>query len=297
MTDLSVIILSFNTKEITNQCLQSLFSALSSTKFLQSEIIIIDNASSDGSVEMIQAFERDHQSPAISWKCQFNTENVGYPKGNNQGMAIASGAFILLLNSDAIIENVDFPSLLQYMESNPKVGVLTVKVNLPAGGIDPASHRGFPTIWNSFSYFMKFEMVFGKLPVVGKFFSGYHLTHLDLNSIHEIDSPAGAFFLTRKSITDKVHGFDEDFFMYGEDLDLSYRIKQEGYKIIYYPLFHVTHLKRSSGLQTKNSDIRKKTRVYFYNAMKIFFKKHYASKYPSFINTFIYWSIDLKSKF
>jgi GT2 family glycosyltransferase len=222
---------------------------------------------------------------------------VGYPKGNNQGMSQASGKYILLLNSDAIIEKVDFQSLLEYMESHPDVGVLTVTVNLPEGGIDPASHRGFPTIWNSLSYFMKFEKLFGRLPYVGRFFSGYHLTHLDLNTIHEIDSPAGAFFLTRKSIADKVHGFDEDFFMYGEDLDLSYRIKKKGYKIIYYPLFYVTHLKRSSGLQTKNSEIRRKTRTYFYNAMKIFFKKHYAAKYPNFINSFIYWSIDLKSKF
>jgi GT2 family glycosyltransferase len=295
MVDLSVIILSYNTQEITKQCLQSLVESLSKSS-IHSEIIVIDNASSDGSVEMIKAFEKEHQISNIIWKCQYNTENVGYPKGNNQGFALSSGTFILLLNSDVIVEQVDFSSLLKYMNENPNAGVLTVKVNLPSGGIDPASHRGFPTIWNSFCYFTKLEKIFGRLPVIGKFFGGYHLTHLNLLTIHEIDAPAGAFFLTRKSVIEKTQGFDEQFFMYGEDLDLAYRIKKEGFKVIYYPLFHVLHLKRSSGLEKKDPEIRKRTRKCFYDAMKIFFKKHYASNYPNFVNQFIYWSIDLKSK-
>lgn len=293
--DLSIIILSYNTREITNQCLQSLFTSLSKDS-ITSEIIVIDNASSDGSVDMLQAFEKEHKTASIMWKFQYNAENVGYPKGNNQGMAMASGTYILLLNSDVIIEQVDFAGLLKYMKTNPAVGVLTVKVNLPGGGIDPASHRGFPTIWNSFCYFLKLEKIFGHVPGLSQIFGGYHLTHLDLNTIHEIDAPAGAFFLTRKSITDKVHGFDEEFFMYGEDLDLSYRIKKEGYKAIYYPSSYVTHLKRQSGLKKADSEIQKRTQRHFYESMKIFFKKHYSAQYPSIINQFIYWSIDLKSK-
>lgn len=296
MIDLSVIILSYNTLAITKQCLQSLFTSLAQSSSIKSEIIVIDNGSSDGSVNMLKAFEREHQSPSITWKCQYNAENAGYPKGNNQGIAMAGGTFILLLNSDVIIEQVDFHILLQYMKSHPDVGVLTVKVNLASGGIDPASHRGFPTLWNSFSYFMKLERIFGYLPYIGKLFGGYHLTHLSLTTTHEIDAPAGAFFLTRKPITDKVGGFDEQFFMYGEDLDLSYRIKKEGYKIIYYPLFYVTHLKRSSGLGKTDPVIQKRTHTYFYDSMKIFFQKHYAPKYPPLLNKFIYWSIDLKSK-
>lgn len=296
MTDLSVIILSYNTKEITTECLQSLFETLSAAPSITSEIIIIDNASSDGSVETLKSFEKEHQAQSISWKSLYNAENVGYPKGNNQGMNIAKGTFILLLNSDVIIEQVDFPELLEYMKKNQEIGVLTVKVNLPSGGIDPASHRGFPTVWNSFCYFFKLEKLFGHLPVIGKLFGGYHLTNLDLNTTHQIDAPAGAFFLTRKSITDAVGGFDQDFFMYGEDLDLSYRIKKAGYNVVYYPVFHVIHLKRQSGLQKADSEIRIRTRKYFYDSMKIFFQKHYASKYPNFVNKFIYWSIDLKSK-
>lgn len=296
MIDLSVIILSYNTCDITKQCLQSLCASLKQSSSLKTEIIVIDNASSDGSTEMIRDFERQNQASNIMWKCQFNSENVGYPKGNNQGFAMSTGTYILLLNSDAIVEQVDFAALITYMNNNADIGVLTVKVNLPSDGIDPASHRGFPTIWNSFCYFMKLEKLFGKVPVIGTFVGGYHLTHLNLSTIHEIDAPAGAFFLTRKSIIDKTGGFDEQFFMYGEDLDLAYRIKKTGYKILYYPLFHVIHLKRSSGLEKKDPAIRRKTRAYFYDSMKIFYKKHYASKYPQFINQFIYWSIELKGK-
>ena len=106
------------------------------------------------------------------------------------------------------------------MEQDSSIGVMTVKVVLPDGSLDPASHRGFPTIWRSFSYYSGLEKVFGKLPFLNRAFGGYHLTYENLKKRHEIDSPTGAFYLTRKETFDKVNGFDESFFMYGEDLDL-----------------------------------------------------------------------------
>lgn len=296
MADLSVIILSCNTKVITAQCLQSLFDVLSQTKKISSEIVIIDNASTDQSVEMLRNFVATHISSNITWKLQENKENVGFPKGNNQGIVKSTGTYILFLNSDVILQNIDFADILNYMNKNAKVGVLTVRVELTSHSIDPASHRGFPTIWNSFCYFFKLEKFLGYIPMIGKIFGGYHLTNLNLNTIHEIDSPTGAFYLTRKSIIDTTGGFDEDYFMYGEDLDLSYRIKETGYQIIYYPRYTVLHLKGSSGIKKKDLKIQIRTRGYFFNAMKIFFHKHYASRYPSFVTKFIYWSIDLKSK-
>lgn len=298
MTDLSVIILSFNTKDVTKQCLQALIRSFNSSSTLQFDIIVIDNASSDGSVEMLKKFETKNSFKNIRLKYIFNKKNLGYPKGNNQGLKQAEGKYILLLNSDAMVESINWEQVLNFMNKDSQIGVLTVKVKLPNGQIDPASHRGFPTIWNSFCYFSGLEKIFEKVPLLGKLFGGYHLIYKDLNSTHEIDSPTGAFFLSSKNVLDKVSGFDDkNFFLYGEDLDLAYRIKEAGYKIIYYPLFEVTHLKKISGLKKENKKIRNKSEDYFYEAMKIFYKKHYQKKYPSFVNKAIYFFIDLKKNF
>jgi GT2 family glycosyltransferase len=275
--------------------LESIVKVLDKTT-VKTEIIIIDNASSDESPKMIASFKNKLHSKNIEVVTVFNKENLGYPKGNNQGIKMAKGTFILLLNSDVIIESVNFERLIEYMKEHEDVGVLTIQLDLPKGGIDPASHRGFPTAWNAFCYFTKLEKLLGKRPLIGKYFGGYHLTHKDLRSIHDIDAPAGAFFLTRKTILRKVEGFDESFFMYGEDLDLAYRIKDLGCRIVYYPLYAAIHMKRASGLKGTNETVRKKTRIHFYNAMKIFYTKHYQKKYPSILRSLIFFFIDLKAK-
>ncbi len=284
MPKLSVIILSYNTAEVTKQCLQSLFKSLNSDPSLDYEVIVVDNGSKDNSMETLEKIHQAHNF----LKVVKNTENTGFPKGNNQGLKLASGKYILFLNSDVIIDKVRFGQLLNYFDSRPEVGAMTVRVNLKDGSIDPASHRGFPTLWNSFCYFLKLEKL-------GKPFAGYHLNYLDLSTIHEIDSPSGAFYLARKDVLDKVGGFDTDYFMYGEDLDLSYRIKDLGYKIIYYPLFKVTHLKYTSGLKT-DGETKRQTKKHFYDAMKIFYKKHYDSQHPTILNWIIYLMIDGKNK-
>jgi hypothetical protein len=256
------------------------------------EVIVVDNGSKDGSKEMLRQLAKNLSRLTVI----DNDTNVGYPKGNNRALKEAKGEYVLFLNSDVIVDGLNLEETLSYMDKHPKIGVLTVKVVLPNGKIDPASHRGFPDLWNSFCYFAKLERLLGWLPVMGKIFGGYHLTHLDLTSIHEIDSPTGAFFLTRKRILDRLGGFDESFFMYGEDLDLAYRIKEIGYQVVYYPLSHVTHLKYVSGLNKGCTETRKRTREYFYQAMKIFYRKHYQKKYPSFINQAVYSLISLKQQ-
>jgi hypothetical protein len=295
MIELSIIILSYNTKEITKKCLDSLYDSI---QYLNSsEIIIVDNASSDGSREMIQTWQKIHSTSSCIVKTTFNLENKGYPKGNNQGLSKATGSYILFLNSDVVMKSINFKKILYYLKSHPSIGALTVKVMLTNGTLDKASHRGFPTIWNSFCYFFKFETLFGSIPIIGRLFGGYHLSYKNLNTIHEIDSPIGAFYMVRSDVLRKLNGFDEQFFMYGEDLDLSYRIKEQGYSIMYYPLFEVTHLKYASGLKKNDLHTNQKTKQYFYDAMKIFYRKHYESKYPWFFNRFIYFFINLKSKF
>jgi GT2 family glycosyltransferase len=294
MIDLSVIILSYNTENITKKCLTSLFENLSKDK-ITSEIIIVDNGSKDGSVNMIKEFVAANIQNNISYNPIFNDRNMGYPKGNNQGLKTAKGKYTLFLNSDVLIKNVSFEKILTVLDQDQNIGAMTVKVILPTGGIDPASHRGFPNLWNSFCYFSKLEKIFCNIPYLNNIFGGYHLTGKNLSLVHEIDSPTGAFYLSPTKILNEVKGFDESFFMYGEDLDLSFRIKENNYKILYYPFDEVVHLKYSSGLK-KDAETSKKTKKYFYEAMKIFYKKHYEKKSSFLINKFVYFIIDFKSK-
>lgn len=296
MLTLSIIILSYNTEQLTRDCLGTLVASMVPFADITFEIIVVDNASSDGSALMLQKFKDTHSLEHVRMHIILNKENEGFPKGNNKGVKASTGEYVLFLNSDVMCTNVNWKEILQYLADNQQIGALTVRVNLPNNGIDPASHRGFPTIWNSFTYYAGLEKVAQYVPFLSKAWGGYHLIHLSLNQIHAIDSPSGAFYLTRRSILDALGGFDETFFMYGEDLDLSFRIKQTGRTIIYYPKYEVLHLKHQSGLKKKKSTVRSKTKQYFYDAMKIFYKKHYASTHSTFVNTCIYFIIDLKSK-
>lgn len=292
MIDFTVVILSYNTKELTKDCLNFLSSNLKSTPTLSYEIIVVDNGSTDGSARVLENLKL--QIPNL--KIILNKKNVGFPKGNNQTLKIAKGRYVLFLNSDVIVDNVDFKKLTLFLDKNRNIGVLTVKVNLTNGKIDPASHRGFPTIWNSFCYFSGLERLFKNIPKMNIIFGKYHLVYLNQQTIHEIDSPTGAFYLTRKELLTQLKGFDEDYFMYGEDIDLSFRIKALGYKVIYYPLYQVTHLKYASGIEKNNRTVQSKTKQYFYEAMKIFYRKHYSQIHPDFVNKIIYLAIDLKKK-
>jgi len=296
MPELSIVILSYNTKSITQNCLSALLASLE--KFSKSsEIIIIDNGSIDGSTEMINDFSRSRSSNKINIININNKLNKGFSAANNQAIKLLKGKYVLFLNSDTIIKNIKWDTVLNFLNKNNNIGVLTVKILLPTGQIDPASHRGFPTLWNSFCYFSGLEKLLGRIPFIGNLFSGYHLLGLNFNIGHEIDSPSGTFYLTKKTILNKINGFDsENFFMYGEDIDLSFRIKKLGYEIYYYPYFSVLHIKSVSGLKKNNIEIKKKTRKYFYTAMKAFYMKHYSQKYPNLINKVVCFLIDLRLK-
>jgi len=290
--DLSIIIVSYNTASITLSCLKRIFSSLKKNKNLSFEIIVVDNGSTDNSVKKIEKLKLKELNLTIIK----NKRNLGYAKANNQGLKDAKGNFILFLNSDVLVEKIDWIKLFDFFRKNKNIGALTVKIKLKNGKIDWASHRGFPTLWRSVCYFFRLEKFFASIPLLNKIFGGYHLTHLNLDKVHEVEAISGAFFLTKKSILDKLKGFDEQFFMYGEDLDLCLRIKKLGYQIIYYPHFSVVHLKYQSGLGKDNKAIKRQTRYYFYQAMKIFYKKHYEKKYPFFINSLVYFFLDWKIK-
>jgi GT2 family glycosyltransferase len=291
MKDLSIIILSYNTKDITLECINSVVKSIDDK--LACEIIVVDNNSSDDTVKSLKTL----QSQFSIIRIIENKENLGFAKANNQGAKEAKSKYLLFLNSDVIVDNVSFPELINHLDSHSQVGVLTVKLNLNTKGIDLASHRGFPTLWRSFCYFSGLEKLLGRNRFLAKIFGGYHLLQFDLNKEHEIDSPSGAFFMVRKNVFDAVKGFDEDYFMYGEDLDLAFRIKKINYKIIYYPEQSATHLKYSSGLKTTDEKIRQNIRDHFYDAMLIFYKKHYEGHYPAIINKLVYFLINVKKKY
>lgn len=295
MAKLSIIILSYNTRDLTLTCVETLINSLQESSF-NSEIIVVDNASADGSVEMLKNIKKDFSSKKTNIITVYNRENTGYPRGNNIGLKHATGKYILFLNSDVIVKEVKWDEVIGYMEHNEKVGALTVRVMLPTGELDRASHRGFPTAWNAFGYYSGLEKITSNIPVVNKWFGGYHLTHERLTDLHSIDSPSGAFYLTRSSLMDALNGFDETFFMYGEDLDLSYRIKEAGYDVIYYPSGTVLHLKYQSGLKKDKKSTKSKTRAYFYESMRIFYKKHYEKSNPQFLNLVVYFFIRLKER-
>lgn len=291
MKDLSVIIVSYNTAETTKQTIESLLESLQRPTINSTyEIIVIDNASSDNSVEVLKEMAKKNKSIHLIE----SKENLGFAKGNNRALEKATGKYVLYLNSDVIIGDVNFDGIIDNLNTNKSLGAYTVRVNLPNGNIDPASHRGFPTVWRSFCYYAGLEKTLGKLPLIGFLFGGYHLVGSNMKTSHGIDSPSGAFFLTRKEILDKLGGFDEDFFMYGEDIDLAYRIKELGYEIVYDPEYAVTHLKYSSGLKNSDKVVQKKIKNAFYDAMKIFYRKHYINKYPSFITKLVFFFVDFK---
>lgn len=287
---LSVIILSYNTRDLILRCLKSI-TAIGQQP--DCEVFVVDNASVDDSVNAIKA--------SFAWvKLIENKENYGFARANNQAIKLAQGQYILLLNSDT--ENIDngIEKTLEYLEQNPQLDVVTCRVELADGKLDWACHRGFPTPWASFCYYAKLEKLFPK----SRYFSKYHLTDQSLSQPHEIDTPSGCFYLVRKSTIDKIGLLDEDYFFYGEDVDWSYRIKQAGGKIYYYPYAKIIHykgvssgIKKETAQKTKASnEIKKKSVNYFYDAMKIFYRKHYQQKHLFITNWLVYAGIAIKRK-
>jgi len=285
---LSIIILNFNAESFLKQCLLS----LRDHQTADYEIIVVDNDSSDGSEDMVK-----RQFPEI--KLVTSDRNLGFAGGNNLGVKEAQGQYLLFLNPDTTVPGETIPTMLAYMEAHPDVGLATCYVELAKNGqIDPACHRGFPTPWASFCYFGKLEKLFPKI----KLFSGYHLWYKDLSKTHEIDSPSGTFYLVRHHVIDQVGSFCEDYFMYAEDLDLSYRIKQAGYKIMFVPDVKIIHFKGvSSGIKehsqnvtTANTATKIRSISAFYDTMGLFYKKHLAEKYPYVLNWLVYIAITAK---
>lgn len=271
--DCSIIIVNYNTRELLLACLESIYqTADEKYKF---EIIVVDNASQDGSIEAVKSSYPD----VILAEQPYN---LGFAKANNKGIALAQGSYILLLNSDTVVQEGCLATMLDFMEENKQVGAAGCKIVLTDGSLDKACKRSFPTPANALFHYLGFPKLFPN----NRKFGAYNLTYLGEDEINEVDSLVGAFMLVRREAIDQVGALSEDYFMYAEDIDWCYRIKEAGWKIVYYPKARIIHSKRASSKKTKL-----KTTYYFYKSMLIFYNKFYRQKYGFLVMLLTYIGI------
>ncbi len=275
---ISVIIVNYNVEYFLEQCLNSCEKAL---KNVSGEIFVVDNNSIDGSNAMVK--KKFPQVTLIE-----NKKNVGFSKANNQAIEISSGEYVLLLNPDTVVEEDTFEKVVAFMDQHPKAGGLGVRMLDGKGKFLPESKRGLPTPTVAFYKIFGLSNIFPKSKTFGK----YHLGYLSEFETHEVDVLSGAFMLLRKETLDKIGLLDETFFMYGEDIDLSYRITLGGYQNYYFSDTRIIHYK---GESTKKSSVNYV--FVFYRAMVIFAEKHFSKKnaklFSFLINIAIYFRASL----
>jgi N-acetylglucosaminyl-diphospho-decaprenol L-rhamnosyltransferase len=271
MIDLGIVILNYNTREVMRECLIS----LSRARALEFETIVVDNCSSDGSAEMVR-----REFPQV--RLIASPRNGGYAFGNNLGLREMLGRpspprALLLLNTDTIVPPDALRGLMDFFDTHPKAGVVGPKMVLRDGSLDLACRRSFPTPQVSFYRMMGLSKLFPR----SRRFGRYNLTYLDENQTAEVDSVMGACMLIRTEALKTAGLLDESFFMYGEDLDLSLRIKAHGWNVYYYPDIQILHYKRESSKRSRRAQVE------FYRAMYIFYRKHYARTTPLWLHALV----------
>jgi O-antigen biosynthesis protein len=264
----SIVIVNYNVRNFLEQCLRSVFRAIDG---IAAEVFVVDNHSLDGS----QAMVRDKFPQVILIE---NKENLGFSRANNQALRMVQGEYVLVLNPDTLLEEETIRKCILFMDSQPEAGALGVKMINGKGQFLPESKRALPT--PAVAFFKMFGLA--KLFPNSQKFGKYHLTYLDKDKIHAVEILSGAFMFIRKEALDKAGIFDEDFFMYGEDIDLSYRITKEGYRNYYYPETTIIHYK---GESTKKSSINYV--LMFYKAMLVFYRKHFSKNNVSLFSLLI----------
>jgi N-acetylglucosaminyl-diphospho-decaprenol L-rhamnosyltransferase len=285
MLDLGIVIVSYNTRDLLRTCLRSVYASQGNLSF---EVCVVDNASPDGSAGMVT--DEFPQTRLIA-----NAENVGYPTANNQGLR-AFGftdsptnpptdppAFALLLNPDTELPPDALAQMLAFMVERPDAGVAGPKLVRPDGSLDLACRRSFPTPEVSLYRLTGLSRLFPH----SRRFGRYNLTYLDPDQVAEVESVVGAFMLVRAQAIAQAGLMDEQFFMYGEDLDWAYRIKTAGWKVYYNPDVQVLHIKRAASRHSPRAQVE------FYRAMDIFYRKHYAAQTPWWLHVLITGSVSL----
>jgi len=282
MLDLAIIIVNYNTRDLLRECLQSTYSSEGDVSF---SVIVVDNASTDGSGAMVTAEFPQAELIASQY-------NGGFAYANNLGLKRAGFSpqistnkyrYALLLNPDTVLPPDALAEMLRFLDDRPQVGAAGPKLILLDGSLDLACRRSFPTPQVSFYRMMGLSKLFPRHPVFGR----YNMTYADPDQTIEVDAVVGAFMMVRQEAIQQAGLLDETYFMYGEDLDWAYQIKANGWKIFYYPQVVVTHVKRAASRHSL------KAKVEFYRAMNIFYRKFYADETPAWLHSLVVLGINL----
>lgn len=285
---LSVIVLNYNAGEY----LAGLCASLCRSHLTQPiEVIVVDNNSTDDS--FIQVQKHGYSHPRINFIFHQNGANKGFSWGNNQGVKIShsDSPYVLFLNPDTTVEPSTIQGMINYFLEHPQIEAATCYVKLAlTGQLQPECHRGFPTPWNTFWHFFGFGIP--KLFPHSRLFNGYFLGHLNYALVQPIDCCVGAFFMMKRQVGEAIGWWNEKYFMYGEDLDFCYKLKQKGYHLFFVPDYTITHYQGvSSGIKKTKSAASRETKIRSAlattNAMKIFYQENLMNNYPRLLHPFI----------
>jgi len=259
--EISIIIVNYNVREFLRQSLLSIRKALAPMGVvnLAAEIFVVDNGSNDGSADMVR-----REFPEV--KLIANRDNLGFARANNQALRQATGRLLVLLNPDTVVQEDTFTAIRAFFDQHPETGMVGCKVLNPNGTLQLACRRSFPTPWVAFTRLSGLSRLFPS----SRWFGRYNLTYLPENETAEVEAISGSFMAVRREALDQVGLLDEDFFLYGEDLDWCFRMRAAGWKIHYFPGTQIIHFKGESAKQSDLDNLR-----LFYQAMGLFVRKHF----------------------
>lgn len=282
---LSIVLVTYNSIAVLPNCLQALACAQGADDF---EVIVVDNGSTDETCAWLQEYRETSSYPFVRFDLLALSDNHGFAYANNRGLERATGDYFLLLNPDTEVSSQAISRVFRRMQEDDTIGVATCRLMLKNGKLDRACRRSFPTLWNSFTRLSGLSILFPK----ARLFCGYNLTYLNETSSYEVDCVSGAFLMTTRGVYEQVGGLDEDFFMYGEDIDWCYRIKQQGYKVWYEGSVITLHLKGANGGKHSKESLRS-----FYDTMLLYYEKHYGDRYPKYYMYILHLILFLLSQF
>lgn len=274
MLRVSIVIVSFNTVDLLDQCLESIERCESEYDL---DVIVVDNGSHDGSADLVA-----DRYPGV--RLLRNADNLGFSKATNQGIRISDADYVLLLNSDTVVLPGSIDRVVEHLEAHPEVGIVGCKVLKPDGTLDAPCRRSFPTPENSLYQRLGLTRLFPK----SRRFAAYYLSYLDPDETASIDCLMGAYMMIRRAVVDRVGLLDEDCFFYAEDIDYCYRTKQAGWEIVYFPEVTIIHHRGASTAKD-----RIKATTYFHQSMLVFYRKHQAPHRSRLVNGLVYSGIAL----
>jgi GT2 family glycosyltransferase len=298
--DLSIIILNYNTKQLTIDAVSSIEKNYQKEVTTGAfEVIVVDNASTDGSMDAFHHYKKTSEIKTLHLVASGG--NIGFSAGNNKGVTFAKGEYVLFLNPDSLVYPKTLTHMLAFMRDHPEVGAASCKLLNKDGEMDFNCHRGFPTPWNAFCFFSGLHRMFPK----SRLFAGYTQGWKDFSTTHEVDAIEGAFTLLPRRVGEKIKWFDEDYFFYGEDLQLCYDIKKRlGLKIYYLGEVKSMHIggaasgikQKTQHLTSANREAKIRIQKARFDAMRIFYRKNYRHVYPKWLQYMILKAIAMKEK-